>query len=227
MRTYRDTDGVLHVQPDPGEGYRDLEGIWHQAFAGHYDPSEARDDHGRWTGGGGAADSPAERAAVATGHAHEGALLQTLRARAGFTFSLLKQGRFVASGYAVSPYEDREAQFDRPVNRADLHTFIQRNRDLLAQPNHYLGAWYDPESKKTFLDVSIVHGEQADAEREARAHQQLAIYHLDTGDTLQIGNRERLQASERPAARPRRPDWRGRDGRGAGSAPGPPLRPGG
>lgn len=45
--------------------YRDREGVYHQQFAGHYNPNEPRDDYGRWAAeGGGARASVAEKALV-------------------------------------------------------------------------------------------------------------------------------------------------------------------
>lgn len=93
-------------------------------------------------------------------------------------------------GFAVSPYPERS--FAKPAaefSSNDLVDYIVKNRDLFADPEHYLGGWNDPESGKVFLDISVVKHDQAEAEKLAREKDQIAIFDLGSFNTITV-NRE-------------------------------------
>lgn len=153
-----------------------------------YSPDQPRDEHGRFGSGGGAV------AAVTAHHAgEERTALGQLRASGGFTFQPVA-GTFKGigdAGYAVSPYQDREHIIEgRPVTAADVHTYMARNADLLSQPDHYLGGWHDPESGKTYLDVSIVVGSKDDAAKISEDYHQEAYFDFHSGESVYTHSRQ-------------------------------------
>ena len=146
-----------------------------------------------------------------------GRMIHSLRETGGFTYVATqeKYQRIGQEGYAVSPYPERSAVFDKRVTRGDLRKFMQDNAELLAKPGHAVGAWYDPDGKKTYLDVSIVTENKDEAIRLGREHNQIAVFDFKSGSTVATGG-----TGEATHNRARR----GGDGRGAGRDAGEPLR---
>lgn len=74
-----------------------------------------------------------------------------------------------SSGYAVSPYADRSFAKDaKDLQFADLARYVRDNKDALADPQNYVGAWHDPASDKIYLDISRVVGTHEEARELAR-----------------------------------------------------------
>lgn len=93
-----------------------------------------------------------------------------------------------ASAYAVSPYKDREHVVSGQLTAAALHQYAKTNSDLLSDPSHALGTWYDHDSGKTFLDVSVTTPDMQTALRMARQANQLAIFDLRTATEIRLGH---------------------------------------
>jgi hypothetical protein len=77
-----------------------------------------------------------------------------LKKEGGFTYQPRVNLQPV-KGFAVSPYAS--CSFSKPltdISPTDFVKYTRRNRDLLSNPDHYLGAW--GYRGKVFLDVSIV-----------------------------------------------------------------------
>lgn len=114
----------------------------------------------------------------------------------GFTFDP-RASKLIRSGYAVSPFKDRELTLNmteltknegwRETIRAKLREYSSSNSDLLRRDKAHLGAWWDDESGNLFLDVSLVVSDLDEATQIAKDNDQLAIYHLDTGETIDVG----------------------------------------
>jgi hypothetical protein len=105
-------------------------------------------------------------------------------------------GKQVRSGKAVSPYPERSKVVDRrgtdrPTRRAilteEIGAFRSANADLLSQPNHSLGTWYDTSAGQLWLDVVVVVNTHEEAATLARQHNQIAYFDLDTGQEVQTG----------------------------------------
>lgn len=98
---------------------------------------------------------------------------------------------YITSGYALSLHPDREVVIDAAEVTGDDMTlimmgFVTENCDILATPNHYFGAWYDDETDKVYLDVSTIVDDETKALELAREHNQLAVFHLDTGREIRV-----------------------------------------
>lgn len=86
--------------------------------------------------------------------------------------------------FAVSMYKDREQVIPGQPTKEQLRAFIEKNKDLLSTPDHTLGTWFNEDDGNTYLDVSIVVPDMAEALRIARDNQQLAIFDLRTFTTI-------------------------------------------
>lgn len=95
----------------------------------------------------------------------------------GVTYSVTRR-TIKQTGFAVSPYKHCETKV-KTLTVRHIAAFIAKHRDLLARPNHYLGAWeYDGHF---YLDVSIVEPSQHRARQIAIEARQLAYYCLNQG----------------------------------------------
>jgi len=104
----------------------------------------------------------------------------------GFTYQPVS-GDEPKEGFAVSPYPKRSFAKDmKDLTHKDLARFAKANRDLLKRPDHYIGAWHDPESGKVFLGVSIVSKDAARARHLALSHDQIAYFDLSTGKSVTV-----------------------------------------
>jgi hypothetical protein len=129
--------------------------------------------------------------------AHTSMMAQAVRDKGGFTYSVVTDTS-PTSGYAVSPYKDREAVI--PLENLDarrLVNYIKSNRDLLEKEDHNLGGWVD--DGKVYLDISIVAKTPEDAEAICKEHNQLAYFDLVNMTTVTAGqkhDRENKTASD-------------------------------
>jgi hypothetical protein len=122
-------------------------------------------------------------------------LVDEIATERGFTFNP-RLSKLVKSGYAVSPFKDRELTIDmksitedanwKETIRAKLKEYSASNSGLLRRDKAHLGAWWDGETNNLFLDVSLVVGSLEEAKQIAIDNNQLAIYHLDTGETINV-----------------------------------------
>lgn len=100
----------------------------------------------------------------------------------GATISL--KGKMPTSGYAVSPYLKAEEKVDKKdLNTDKVKEYISKHGEL-AKVDHYIGAWYNESDGKVYLDVSVVKPDAADAIKIARGANQLAIYNIGKGETI-------------------------------------------
>lgn len=108
-------------------------------------------------------------------------VLSLIVANGGITYSV--RGRHIKQlGFAVSPYKHCETKH-KTLTVRHIRSFIEKHRDLLSQPGHYLGAWeYEGEF---YLDVSVVVSSQDKAAEVAKSAQQIAYFCLSTGRTIE------------------------------------------
>lgn len=90
------------------------------------------------------------------------------------------------NNYAVSIWKTREMVLDTPLTVDDIKRFIRANFFTLASNNTALGTWIDKETGKTYLDTVCLEPSRAIAMHLARVNEQLAIYHLKTGETIYL-----------------------------------------
>lgn len=133
----------------------------------------------------------------ATGSAASGSdLVKEIVKERGFTFDP-RASKLISSGYAVSPFKEHEFTIGmkeimqdenwREVLREKLRSYATDKASILQRDKAHLGAWWDDETDNLFLDISLVVSDLAEAEQLARDNDQLAIYHLDTGETINVG----------------------------------------
>jgi len=107
----------------------------------------------------------------------------------------MKTGKEPKDGYMVAVYTERAEwikgeDVNVPEKRqAAIQSFLDKNKDVLADPDNYLGTWFDPESGNISLDISRNFSDQAKAIKYASEHNEKAIWDvknmtsIDTGGT--------------------------------------------
>lgn len=104
----------------------------------------------------------------------------------GFTYQPLT-GAEPKTGYALSIFPDRSFATDaKDLSLDDLDGYLDKNADLLADPNNYVGGWHDPATGKVFLDVSRVVTDEYEAATLARRHDQIAYFDLGRGASVTV-----------------------------------------
>lgn len=160
-----------------------------------YNPDQPRDEHGRFGSGGDDAGAktepdgfPSQSAGVLRG-GDASMLLNEARA-GGFTYDVAGRSS-PKTGYSVSPYPDRTRVIDTKDLTADsISQYAKDNADVLAQPGAHLGGWRETKpdgTDRTWLDVSLVSQSKSAATALAREHNQVAIFDLKAGDTIDTG----------------------------------------
>lgn len=141
---------------------------------GKFNDDQPRDDHGKWTSGGGSDGAVKEL--------HD----RIAQPDGGFTWQP-KSGEQPTTGFAVSPYPDRSFATDvKALTVNDLFQYAAKNVDLFEQPDHFMGAWHDPSSGKVFLDVSVVKHTPAEAHAYALSHDQKAYFDFAAGKSVEV-----------------------------------------
>lgn len=88
------------------------------------------------------------------------------------------------ANYAVSPYKAREMVVEGNPTGQQIKEFIRTNQDLLANPGHYLGTWFNSEDGNTYIDVAILTPSFKEAQALAKRHKQIAFFNLRTFDEI-------------------------------------------
>ena len=121
----------------------------------------------------------------ATGDIYDKAL-QAHSKTGGSTFCFQKGDLSGQPLFAVSPHKDREQVLDHPLTKQDIQAFHSKNKDLFGQEGHVLGTWFDPSTKKSFLDVTMVTPDQKHAIELGKKNNQKAIFDLKNMKTLRL-----------------------------------------
>jgi hypothetical protein len=88
--------------------------------------------------------------------------------------------------FAVSVYAERTVELTVLPNWELIFAFGVINADLLLQPNHALGIWFDKGRKRHVLDVVICPSLLDDAIRLGIQHGQRCIYDLSEGREITL-----------------------------------------
>lgn len=91
-------------------------------------------------------------------------------------------------GYVVSVFRGIEQNFPgREVSPFRLALFIADNEAYLREfPNVNVGTWYDTEKDRTYLDLSVIVRDRAEAEALGRQMGQRAIFDTQTGESIYL-----------------------------------------
>lgn len=68
-----------------------------------------------------------------------------------------------------------------------IRSFSEKNRDLLNQKDHAVGSWKDPDTNKTFLDVTRLIKDKDEAIQVGKKANQKAIWHLKNQELVDTG----------------------------------------
>lgn len=105
----------------------------------------------------------------------------------GFTVDL-STGFDARHGFAVGTYVHRSWESTATEVSADtVRTYAALNADLLEHAGNVLGGWHDPATGRVWLDVSRVTADLAEALQWALANNQISIFNLDRGETVDVG----------------------------------------
>jgi hypothetical protein len=103
-------------------------------------------------------------------------------------FTIDPTGRPVTDGYAVAIHPERS--YTVPVDAVtadDLRRYAVRFGDLLAVPGTTFGGWHDPGSGTVWLDISWITHDLDEALATARQHDQIAIFDVRSGASIEAG----------------------------------------
>lgn len=90
------------------------------------------------------------------------------------------------SGYMVSR-AGSEVVIDGELTRDGLEQFTQAYHEELDNPDTYLGVWEDDETGLVYLDISDNLDNLDNAMALGVERDQLAIYAVDSGETIRMG----------------------------------------
>jgi hypothetical protein len=106
----------------------------------------------------------------------------------GCSFSLFDGDLWGKPLWAVAPYPERSLPIPgQQISEAVIARYIEKNADLLNDPEHYMGTWYNKNDGQTYLDVSVAKPTQDEAKALAVATNQIAIFGLEHGVEVQTG----------------------------------------
>lgn len=99
--------------------------------------------------------------------------------------SLTLTGEKPAGGFMVS-LPDSELRVRGYPSSALVAQWIRDNGVRLFGPDRYLGAWFDEKTGHTYLDVSLNIQDLTEAVNTARQAQQLALYDVANGRSIDL-----------------------------------------
>jgi hypothetical protein len=109
--------------------------------------------------------------------------LDNMRATGGFSVHPITGGS-PTTGYMVSVKPEAEVVYDSidSVNEAAFRDFYRQNKETFkSNPNLHFGGWVDTNTGKVYFDLSARYDNVREAVNDAKATNQLAIWHLDEG----------------------------------------------
>ncbi len=115
----------------------------------------------------------------------------------GSTFNMYDGDLVGANGYAVAYYPERGAVIDGQATPDDIRAFITKNKDILTDPENAVGTWFNPEDGKSYLDISRVVPNRAEAIRLGREKNQIAVMNLRNLEEVPTGGTGAIPGSGR------------------------------
>ena len=96
-----------------------------------------------------------------------------------------RTGEMVSTGYSCAKASN-EYIIDGFVTEYDLTVYMSRYAKDLQNANAMVGAWYNTDNNKTYLDTSFVFDNEQDAMAFGYANNQIAIFHLDSFTEIRL-----------------------------------------
>ena len=105
----------------------------------------------------------------------------------------IKTGKEPKDGYMCAVYADRAEWIkgsdvkDANKRTAAIQKFMDKNKDVLSDPDNYLGTWYDTESGNISLDISRNFKNKDEAISYGREHNEKAIWDVKNMTEISTG----------------------------------------
>lgn len=105
----------------------------------------------------------------------------------------VKSGKEPKSGYMCATYTDRSTWLkgddvkDPEKRTAAIKDFMEKNKDVLADPDNYLGTWFDSSTGNISLDISRNFANKAEAIKFASEHNEKAIWDVKNMSEIPTG----------------------------------------
>lgn len=105
----------------------------------------------------------------------------------------VKSGKEPKSGYMCATYTDRSQwlkgdDVKNPEKRtAAIKSFMEKNKDVLSDPDNYLGTWYDTSTGNISLDISRNFTSKSAAVKFASEHNEKAIWDVKNMKEIPTG----------------------------------------
>lgn len=109
---------------------------------------------------------------------HEKALMD-----GGFTYDVV-QGVYPTTGFVVSVNPEHEESMKGNVSVEDLQRYAEQHSAAFKDPEAKMGAWYDSEKDRWYVDVVHVVDSKERAVSLARDHNQEGIFDLSSRETI-------------------------------------------
>ena len=115
----------------------------------------------------------------------------------GFTVDP-RTGKDVTSGFAVATDPKLSKEIDaKDVTGKTIQNYVNANKSALAGEGKMVGGWHDPDTGKVWLDVSTVTPDKNKAVKLAQDANQIAIFDLGSGKSINTGGTGRSLDLER------------------------------
>ena len=111
-------------------------------------------------------------------------LVNYIKENGGATYNL-NSNNYMESGFMCAKAEN-EYIIDGQVTVEHLQNYITKYAKDLQKENANLGAWYNTENGKTYLDTSFRFENLQDAVEFGRKNNQLAIFNLNTFEEYRL-----------------------------------------
>jgi hypothetical protein len=96
-----------------------------------------------------------------------------------------RTGRRMSEGFPVGIGEEEVLALNH-VSPEVILQFEQDHAEALSKPNRQVGTWFDEEEGKTHIEVVEVARTEEEAIKLGEEHNELAIYNLETGKTIEL-----------------------------------------
>lgn len=105
----------------------------------------------------------------------------------------VKSGKEPKDGYMCAVYTDRSTWLkgddvtDPEKRTKAVKDFMEKNKDVLSDPDNYLGTWYDNSSGSISLDISRNFSDRNEAIKYASEHNEKAIWDVKNMSEIPTG----------------------------------------
>lgn len=105
----------------------------------------------------------------------------------------VKSGKEPKTGYMCAVYGDRSTWLkgdtvkDPKKREKAIKDFMEKNKDILADKDNYLGTWFDTETGFISLDISRNFSDKDEAIKFASEHNEKAIWDVENMTEISTG----------------------------------------